>query len=74
MRWIKREILEKPRRIWGLFALAAAFSSMAVLIDRFTQHHLPESARIVSQTIGTVTLLSAIVFLVAYMVYDRLNS
>jgi len=66
--------LKKPRRIWGLFALAAAFSSMALIIDRFAQHHLPEPVRVVSQTTGTVVLLSAIVCLLVYMVYDRLNS
>ena len=74
MRWIRREILKKPRRIWGLFALAAAFSSMALIIDGFAQHQLPEPVRIVSQTTGTVVLLSAIVCLLVYMVYDRLNS
>jgi hypothetical protein len=74
MRLISREILKKPRRIWGLFALAATFSSIALLIDGFLQHHLPEPVRIVSATIGTATLLAAIACLLAYMAYDRLNS
>jgi len=47
---------------------------MALLIDRFLQHHLPEPVRVASRTIGTVTLLSAIVCLLVYMVHDRLNS
>jgi hypothetical protein len=32
MRWIKEEILKKPRRIWGLFAVAAAFSSISLIV------------------------------------------
>ena len=47
---------------------------LALLIDGFLQHHLPEPVRVVAATIGTVTLLSAIVCLLAYMAYDRLNS